>query len=231
MIGGDTMRQFFFPLMGLVAIVGCDSSSPSTNKPLPTTSEKSDVLAGAHAGVGPGGIVKLTGENTKVKFVGTKPGGSHTGGFGTVTGQIAFRKHSPGATPKEDERGAIDSINVEIDATSLTSDDPRLTNHLKSDDFFKVQKFPKIAFRSTKILTPTGKPEELVVHGELEILGQKKAISFPAKIAMDRGLFHLKSDFKLNRHEIGIDYKPPQGSIDDEVSITVEVGTEIASPK
>jgi polyisoprenoid-binding protein YceI len=218
-------------MVGFLMTLGCDSSSPSTNKPLPSIAEKSDKLTGASAGVGPGGIIKLTGENTKIKFVGTKPGGSHSGGFERLSGEIAVRKHSPGATPKEDERGAIASVQVEIDANSLTSDDPRLTNHLKSDDFFKVQKFPKIAFQSTKISTPTGKPEELVIHGELEILGEKKAIQFPAKIQMDRGLFHMKAEFKLNRHEIGITYQSPQGKIDDEVSISVEVGTPIPEAK
>lgn len=226
------MRRYYaLATISLWVITGCDSTPTSTNKPLPTLSEKSDTLSGTAAGVGPGGIIKLTGENTRVKFVGTKPGGSHTGGFGSLTGEIAVRKHSPGATPKEDERGAIDSIKVEIDAASLTSDNPALTNHLKGDDFFKVQKHPKIIFNTTKIQTPTGKPEELLITGELEILGEKKQVSFPAKIAMDRGLFHLKAEFKLNRHEIGITYQPKQGSIDDEVSISVEVGNEIPASK
>ncbi len=226
------MRRYLAYLgVVLLGFGGCDSSPTGTDKPLPTLSEKSETLAGANAGVGPGGIVKLTGENTKVKFVGTKPGGSHTGGFDRLTGEIAVRKHSPGATPKEDERGAIESIHVEIDAASLTSDHPNLTNHLKGDDFFKVQKYPKITFTSTKIQTPTGKPEELLITGDLEIVGTKKQIRFPATVASGRGLFHLKAEFKLNRQDIGITYQPAQGSIDDEVSISVEVGQEIPASK
>jgi hypothetical protein len=41
----------------------------------------------------------------------------------------------------------------------------------------------------------------------------------------------MKAEFKLNRHEIGITYQSPQGKIDDEVSISVEVGTPIPEAK
>ncbi|MCI0682400.1 MAG: hypothetical protein L0Y71_09865 [Gemmataceae bacterium] len=61
----------------------------------------------------------LTGGNTTVTFIGTKPNGKHDGGFKTLTGAASV----PG-----DDLTKL-KIQVEIDTTSLYSDNPKLTNH------------------------------------------------------------------------------------------------------
>src|SRR5947208_2670860 len=77
---------------------------------------------------------KLTGDNTKIEWTGTKPGGKHTGGFKTLTGTASV--------------GDKIALDVEIDCTSLTSDNEQLTGHLKSPDFFDVKNEPKATFKS-----------------------------------------------------------------------------------
>src|SRR5262245_52491075 len=74
----------------------------------------------------------LSGDNTKVTFVGTKPGGKHTGGFKTVTGTATVDPADP-ATLK---------LSVEFDVKSMHTDAAKLTNHLLSSDFFDAKKYP-----------------------------------------------------------------------------------------
>src|SRR5262249_25742699 len=91
------------------------------------------VLAGAQ--------FPLTGTNTTIKFVGTKPGGKQVGGFKELTGTATVEGTDP-TTLK---------LNVEIDMNSLYTDTPKLTNHLKSPDFFSVKSNPKSKFVSTRV--------------------------------------------------------------------------------
>src|SRR5579872_5816209 len=79
------------------------------------------------------------------------------GRFGTFTGN--------GET---NEDGSIKSVAIEIDAASINTNQAQRDAHLRSPDFFDVEKFPSLSFTSTKIeqdgtdLTITG---NLVMHG------------------------------------------------------------------
>lgn len=151
------------------------------------------------------GTYKLNGENTKIEFTGTKPEGKHDGGFKNVTGTATVS-------------GSTMTINVNIDCESLYSDDPKLTNHLKGDDFFGVKTNPKSTFKSTKI---EKKDSIYVVEGDLTLCGKTQRISFPAEIQTG-DTFVLKAMFKINRKDFGMTYG--DGKIDD--AVTIRVNTE-----
>jgi polyisoprenoid-binding protein YceI len=150
----------------------------------------------------------LSGENTRIEFVGYKPGGKHEGGFKELTGSATVNGNDP-TTMK---------LRVEIDTTSLYSDDKKLTGHLKAPDFFNVKKYPKAEFVSSKVeKTPTG----YAIAGELTLLGKSKPVSIPARITLtDKGL-SLTASFKIDRTDWGMTYG--KGKIDDEVALTVSV--------
>ena len=150
----------------------------------------------------------LTGENTKITFTGFKPGGKHDGGFKTVTGSAVV---ADGDLTKL-------KIEVEIDCTSLFSDDEKLTSHLKSPDFFGVKDNPKATFKSTKIeKTDKG----YTVTGDLTMLGKTKAVSFPATVAATADTFTLAADTKIDRTQWGMTFG--KGKIDDEVALKLAV--------
>src|SRR5271165_4206451 len=88
-----------------------------------------------------GGQFALTGKNTTITFTGTKPGGKHDGGFKELTGTATVQGNDP-TTLK---------VSLEIDMESLYSDNPKLTGHLKSPDFFGVKSNPKAKFVSSKV--------------------------------------------------------------------------------
>src|SRR5690606_7289271 len=125
--------------------------------------------------------------------------GSHDGGFNTVSGSIAL--------PGEDLTQA--QISVEIDMASTYSDNEKLTEHLKSADFFDVETFPTARFTSTAI-TKTDAGYELT--GNLELHGQTNSITFPAQISHDGTTITANAEFSIKRSDWGITYP---GKTDD----------------
>jgi polyisoprenoid-binding protein YceI len=154
------------------------------------------------------GQFTLTGANTKVEFTGTKAEGKHDGGFKKVDGTVALTGTDP-ATAK---------FEVTIDTTSLWSDNPKLTGHLKSPDFFDVKTNPTSKFVSSKVEKDGDKYK---VTGELTLNGKKKEISFPATITTTGKTLKLDSEFKINKADFGMTYG--QGKIHDAVTIRVKV--------
>lgn len=148
----------------------------------------------------------LNGENTKVLWSGTKANGKHDGGFKTVQGTASLA----------DATGL--KLDVEIDTTSLYSDDAKLTGHLKSPDFFAVKDHPKARFVSTKIDKTGGNTYN--VQGDLTLLGKTKQVSFPATITAGNTL-QIAAAFKIKRSDYGMTYGI--GKVDDDVSIQVSV--------
>jgi polyisoprenoid-binding protein YceI len=150
----------------------------------------------------------LTGDNTKIEWTGTKSDGKHTGGFKKVTGTVTGGK----ATDLK--------LDLEIDCTSLYSDNEKLTGHLKSPDFFSVKEHPTAKFVSKSI--EKGK-KGYTVTGDLTLLGKTKEISFPAEINTD-GKLTWKADFKIKRSEFGMTYG--KGKVDDDVAIKVDINAK-----
>lgn len=160
------------------------------------------------AGTALGADYPLTGKNTTITFVGTKPGGKHDGGFKEITGKATL----PGADLTELK------ISLEIDANSLFSDTPKLTNHLKSPDFFGVKSNPTAKFVSTKVERSAA---DYKITGELTMCGQTKSVTFPAQIAVKGDALTIASKFTIDRTQWGMSYG--RGKIDDNVTLTVSV--------
>lgn len=102
--------------------------------------------------------------------------------------------------------GALDWSNdklvggsFEVDMTSLTNTDlegdmqAKLEGHLKSDDFFSVEKFKTASFNITKVKEIPGK-DMYSVTGDLTIKGITHPITFPAQINKNAASAKLKVD-------------------------------------
>lgn len=116
---------------------------------------------------------------SKLEWTGRKLGGEHYGEIRLSSGQLAFKK------------GKLTGGSFEIDMPSITCTDltdektnRRLVDHLKSEDFFSVTRFPK----ATLVITKVGmkSPNEYSISADLTIKGKTNAIEFPAVFAGQR---------------------------------------------
>jgi polyisoprenoid-binding protein YceI len=153
----------------------------------------------------------LTGENTKVEFVGAKKDGTHPGGFKKLSGTATVKEADP----------ATLALSVTIDTDSLYSDDPKLTAQLKSPDFFEVKRFPEAKFVTTEIAK---KDKGYTISGKLTLHGKTAEVTFPADVAVTKEGFKLSAKFAIDRNDWGISYG--KGMIDDEVQLSIAVAAK-----
>lgn len=150
-------------------------------------------------------------EDSKIEFVGTKTGGKHIGGFKVFSVTVD--------PVKPDLSGS--KITVDIDVDSMFTDTGKLTNHLKSSDFFDAKQFPKAQFVSTSIQPNKSGDATHLVTGDLTMHGKTKTISFPVKVASSNGMVTIDGEFKINRFDWGIAYG--KGKVHDDVTIKLAV--------
>lgn len=211
-------------------LVACED--PAANKPKAqttaatnTTATNSNVNSTAASSTTPtkidvkGTALPISAENSKVEFTGSKVTGRHDGGFKTFSGTIDLVNNKA-----EDSK-----VTVDIDVNSIFTDDEKLTGHLKTADFFDVEKFPKASFVSTKITPDTAKGAGFyTVTGDFDLHGQKKSITFPAKIEVKDDKVEVDAEFSINRKDFGIVYA---GKTDDLIRDDVVIRLDLESPR
>jgi polyisoprenoid-binding protein YceI len=214
-------RDLFVALLfAVLASAGCgdsavDSANAGNNGGSAAGGEGNGTpAAGGDAAPADGPGMALDESNTEITFVGTKADGKHDGGFKEFAGRIGLDEASE----------KVESISVEIQTASLWSDNEKLTAHLKNADFFNVNEHPTAKFESTSIKEEAG---ELTVVGKLTLLGNTEEITFPAQATVADGKVTLTSEFKIDRSRFGMNYG--QGMVDNEVTISVNVGSEAAA--
>ncbi len=193
---------------------------PSANKTKATTSDpktpaNTNVAKPAETGVS----LPINPENSKIEFTGSKVTGSHDGGFKKFNGTINL----------VGEKAESSTVNVDIETASIYANVDQLTQHLKTPDFFDVEKFPKATFTSTKVEPdPAGGADSYNVTGDFDLHGVKKSITFPATIKVNSDDVEVKSEFSINRKDFGISYA---GKADDLIRDGVVIRLDLKAPK
>jgi polyisoprenoid-binding protein YceI len=140
----------------------------------------------------------------------------------TATHPIVFREWEGWAKVAD---GKLQGVEYTVKMASLEADHPKLTQHLKNEDFFDVPKHPKSTFRSTAVAE--GSSEEGMTHtvtGELTIRGTTKQVSFPANVTVSEGEVSAKTEFAIDRKDFGIVYPgKPDDLVQDKVVLTIEL--------
>src|SRR5260221_4142267 len=75
-------------------------------------------------------------------------------------------------------------VDAQVDAASVDTRDERRDGHLKSPDFFDVEKYPTLTFKSTKVEHVGG--NEYNVTGDLTIRGETHPVTFKAEYGGQR---------------------------------------------
>jgi polyisoprenoid-binding protein YceI len=123
-------------------------------------------------------------------------------------------------------------IDTSIDVSTVNTGDPDRDGHLKSAEFFNVEKYPTITFKSTNIDSKGG--ADYAVTGDLTILGVTKSVTFaaegvsePAKDPWGNHRIGLSATTKINRKDFGLTWNSALETggvlVGEEVSLHLEV--------
>lgn len=211
------MKTFLLTLLPAMLIAGC-SKNPAENVPAADVKTTTNAAAAAPIST-PAAATRTYVINTadsKIEFTGSKVTGKHDGGFKQFTGEVTAANGKLLPTGNK----------VSIDTTSIYSDNDRLTGHLKSADFFNVEKFSTATFETMNIETGA---TNATVTGNLTLHGVTKQISFPANIEVTADAVSVTSEFFFNRFDFDIKYA---GKADDLIRKEVVLRLKIkATPK
>jgi polyisoprenoid-binding protein YceI len=172
----------------------------------------------------------LSVERSQVLWEG-KPlvGGGHTGTIQFVSGFLSIA--ADGLAAKGEFVLDMNTIkNTDIEKPESAKD---LEDHLKADDFFSVEKFPKATF-AILYMTPTfvfgPKQNKYTVTGLLNIKGITHTISFPAVVTQEKGEVRVDADISIDRTKWNVNYQSKSvfaslkdGIISDEITIRVKL--------
>jgi polyisoprenoid-binding protein YceI len=123
-------------------------------------------------------------------------------------------------------------VEASIEAASIETRDPQRDAHLKSADFFHVEKFPTLSFKSTGIsLVRDG---ELAVEGNLTIRGVTRNVAFsvegptpPSKDPWGNTRVAVSATTRISRKDFGLTWNATLETggilVGDEVTITLDV--------
>ena len=199
-------------LVPLLLAAAC--SNPASDQPKAVTSEAAPAASAPAAGQ----RYLITPEHCKIEFVGSKvTGSSENGSFEKFTGEI---NHA--GTPEQSR------VRITIDLTSVKTNADKLTEHLKTADFFDVAKYPQATFESTAIRAGGEKGATHTITGNLQLHGVTRSISFPATIAVTPDAVTVESSFAINRKDFGINYT---GAGDNLIRDDVVLKLQVHAPK
>jgi polyisoprenoid-binding protein YceI len=144
--------------------------------------------------------------------------GSFTGLSGTLT------EHATDST--------LSSVEASIDVSTVSTGDPQRDGHLKSADFFDVEKYPTMTFKSTKVAQKS--EGEYAVTGDLTIHGVTRPATFavegpsaPAKDPYGYTRIGLSATARINRKDFGLTWNATLETggilVGEDVQITLDL--------
>jgi len=133
-------------------------------------------------------------DESVIEWTGHKPTGKHNGTIKIESGVFTVND------------GKLESGSFIIDMNSIkeNKNNTRLEGHLKSADFFEVEKFPNAAFEVTGYEMVDGKA---MLSGNLTMKDTKNNVTFPVTVTQDGDMFTLTSEmFTIDRSKWNVRY-------------------------
>ena len=123
------------------------------------------------------------------------------------------------------------SVEFNIQATSIDTNEPDRDKHLRSDDFFAVEQFKTITFKSKRITKRGGESYDVV--GDLTIRGVTKEITLPvthlgkAKDPWGNDKVGFETEITINRKDYGLKWNAPLETggflVGDDVKVSLSI--------
>ncbi|WP_316829029.1 YceI family protein [Pedobacter miscanthi] len=143
---------------------------------------------------------KVNAEQSKLTWLAKKVTGEHSGTINVTSGSLALDN-------KVLKGGSFELDTKTIAVTDLTDKETnaKLLGHLKSDDFFAVEKFGKANFNITSAKSTGAGTYD--VKGKLTIKGITNEISFPATVKQDGNKVTANAKIIIDRTKYDIKFR------------------------
>ncbi len=225
-------------LLGLMLLLfsACDTTIDTDEAVIADAVENKQEIAPSH-------IYKVDTAKSEVTWIGAKMTGRHNGVFRLKSGELYMNKDLLTGGNFVMDVANTKSTDKTIDAES----NKKLTTHLRSADFFDVEKYPIATFEMTGIAqidstseqpptttAPTTYGEMRLknpthrITGNLTIKGQTKSVSFPARVTLDT-LLRAKANFNIDRTQWGLVYRSDKSLGNKTIYPEVNIGIDLVA--
>lgn len=227
------LHPLFLLLSGILflAFSACDTTIKTDEAIISEAVEKKNITR-------PTSTFVVDTAKSKVTWIGAKMTGRHNGIFRIQSGELHMRD------------GLLIGGDIVMNVANARSEDKtidaesnkKFTTHLRSADFFDVEKHPTAAFEMTSITridstngkaaasdTKTTHSELRInnpthhVTGNLTIKGTTKSVTFPARVTLD-SLLRAKANFNIDRTKWGLVYRSDKSLGDKTIYPEVNIG-------
>ncbi|MCI0660845.1 MAG: YceI family protein [Acidobacteria bacterium] len=114
------------------------------------------------------------------------------------------------------------SFKITIEAASINTRVQRRDDHLRSKDFFEVEKYPQITLVSKKV-SKIG-DQKYNVTADLTLHGVTKEIDVPiSQVFYENNRGRFRANFEINRRDFGITFNSKMNPIEDIVKVQVDI--------
>jgi polyisoprenoid-binding protein YceI len=182
-----------FASVSVIAVITAFTVQVKNNHSISATVDKITVVNKVTA-------FQVDSKNSKLLWTAHKVTGEHAGTISISSGTLHV------------ENNALRSGNFKLDTRSIAVTDikdadsnAKLVGHLKSDDFFALEKYPSADFLITGI-KPHGN-NQYDLTGKLTIKGITNDINFPATITVDKDKLTATAKVKIDRTKYDIKYR------------------------
>ena len=215
-------------LMLLVAACGAPKSDDAKTSEAKEVSETADDMA-----------FRVDTSASKIEWIGTKVSGYHSGTIKLASGEVHV---SDGNVTGGKFTMNMATLVVSGPEGSDPKKNAKLEGHLKSADFFEVDKYPDVTFEITSVKPFTGTITEAddprqadiseykvtnpthTVSGNLTIRDVTKNVEFPARITVAENSAEAMAKFNIDRKQWNITYP---GSPDDLIRDEIHLGIHL----
>ncbi|OGU27305.1 MAG: hypothetical protein A3K13_10960, partial [Gemmatimonadetes bacterium RIFCSPLOWO2_12_FULL_68_9] len=95
-------------------------------------------------------------------------------------------------------------VTLSIEVASIDTGIGLRDNHLRSEDFFDVKRFPTITFESARV---EAAGRRATVHGRLTLHGVTREVAVPVDVALTDLAIVASGEFVVNRGDYGLTYQ------------------------
>ncbi len=144
--------------------------------------------------------VKVDTKSSQISWIGEKVTGQHNGTVNIKGGALDVENGVIKGGEFDIDMSSIDVLDLEGDAKG------KLMGHLKSDDFFSVEKYPTAKFKITSVNESAQADATHFIAGDLTIKGITNKITFPATVTVNGDKVNAKASFALDRTKWNVRY-------------------------